>query len=492
MANKTAAEIAEEAQRAKDNPVNRDIDREVEQVRTDATEAYNRNKKRLVDEEANNRANEELANEEAGVSLEEQGTEENIEIEAEQVIVGGPGHQKNELLVEEKKEEIKENPIFKAKTKAEKIAENYKKAVDESTKGIDSNRVLANIGNNGFAAIGMALAVMGSALGSALTGSKGNAAMDAINRIIDNDIAQQKFNRNLKLKKVGALRKDLDKALGEEQKQKTLDGLKRYKYLSAVRSQVEMKMYSTNDPKKKAAYKKQLGLIDTQLTKVYGDFTADVTKFVISEENKQTVAKQTQRNAQIKEQKEKNKRTINFNGRDIVIRTSATPKTINELQIKVNDNNKGNRLIDELKNIIEDVDKSTYTTLELKAKTKPLIAFLKAANRKELIGPGAISEAEWTILNDIVANPTDILSYSKSNLAALNSLKKTLNAGLQDELKGWAEKGTFKDFKKTDQEKGRAPKIGDTKFEKGSKGKKVKWDGKKWVPIKKDGASGDW
>ena len=511
MPNKTAAEIAQEAQIAKDNPVNRDdkaeVSKEVEQVRTDATESYNRNKKRLVDAEANNRANEELSNEEFGVSLEEQGQEENIEVEAEELVVGGPGHEENELIVEQKKEEIKNDPIFKAKSKAEKIAENYKKIVDDATKGIDSNRVLANIGNNGFAAIGMALAVMGSALGSALTGNKGNAAMDAINRIIDQDISEQKYNRELKLKKAGALRKDLDKALADEKKQKTLDGLKRYKYLAAVRSQVEMKMYATNDPKKKAEYKKALGLIEKQLTKVYGDFSTDVTKFVISEENKLSVAKSKSRVAEAKKVEEINKRTINFNGRDVVLRVSASEKTINELQNKTNSNTKGNRIINELLTIDDQIKSGKYGSLgsakfdrDLNARVKPLLAFLKSANRVELIGPGAISKGEWDILNEIAANPLDTQLWGSDKAkSALQSLKKTLNSNLQTEIEGWAEKGTFQKFDSKEQKKGlkNTKSVGETRIitdgdslsvvKKGDRRSTINgeeiYNGVKWVPY---------
>ena len=400
----------------------------------------------------------------------------------------------------------KNNPVAKAKTKAEKISANYKKAVDESTKGIDSNRVLTALGNNGFAAIGMALAVMGSALGSALTGSKGNAAMDAINRIIDQDIADQKFNRNLKLKKAGALRKDLDKALSDEQKQKTLDGLKRYKYLSAVRSQVEMKMFSTNDPKKKAAFKKQLGIIDKQLSKIYGDFTIDVTKFVISEENKVSATKAKTRAAAVKKAEEIKKRTILVNGREIVIKTSATPKKIVELQDKAASVNKSNKIIGQLLNFDKDLKAGKYGKWtgkwdkELGAKIAPLQRFLAASIRPEVLGPGVVDKTERAILEKMAANPQDLqLWNSKEARTALLALKKVVNESAQEDFRAWAEPGTFKDFKSKKQKKGLkdTTSVGETRISKKddsltvakngqrrtTKNGEEVYNGFKWVPY---------
>ena len=361
-----------------------------------------------------------------------------------------------------------------------------------ATKGIDSNRVLRNLGNNGFAAIGMALAVIGSALGGALTGRGGNTAMDAINRIIDQDIADQRLDRELKLKKAGTIKKDLDAALKDEEKQKTLDGLKRYKYLSAVKSQVQMKMFATNDPKKKAAYKKQLDLIDKQLTKVYGDFTLEVTKFVITEENKKASANAKQNAAAKKEQDEIKKRTVIINGRPIVLQLGTSEKVINEVRTDVGTINAGNKAMDRLLEITEllNNDKLDFTDRAVKAEVATLVKQIQGINSKQLIGPGARSAPEWKILDGIVRNPTDWFSTYDGNKAALQTLRSTINNSFDQKVKAFAVPGSFKKFKSKPQKSGRPPKKGETRFKPGSKGKKEKWDGTKWVPIKSGGASG--
>ena len=398
------------------------------------------------------------------------------------------------------------NPIAKAKSKAEKIAENYKKAVDEATKGIDSNRVLKNIGNNGFAAIGMALAIMGSALGGVLTGEGGNTALDAIDRIIDQDIADQKLDRDLKLKKAGTIKKDLDAALKDEQKQKTLDGLKKYKYLSAVRSQVEMKMYSTNDSKKKAAYKKQLDLIDKQLIKVYGDFTISVTQFVMKEDNRKAERAAKRNAAAKKEQEGIAKRTININGKDVIIKKSATPKKIAELQDKANSLNKSNKIVGQLLNIDKDIKAGKYGSWagkfdkNLKAAIGPKLAFLKASIRVEVLGPGTVNDSEREILDNLVANPYDIQLWGSDRAkSALKSLQRVINSGAEADFKGWAEPGQYKDFKSTSQNKGlkNTKSVGTTRIVKDKDNKslsvakknqrkttadgEVIYDGYKWV-----------
>lgn len=74
-------------------------------------------------------------------------------------------------------------------------------------------------------------------------------------------------------------------------------------------------------------------------------------------------------------------------------------------------------------------------SLEDRKEAQVLATSLKAALRTELIGPGAVSESEWKLLDSIVANPTNVFSLDSSNQVALKTLGKKMEKNLAEKAK---------------------------------------------------------
>jgi hypothetical protein len=74
-------------------------------------------------------------------------------------------------------------------------------------------------------------------------------------------------------------------------------------------------------------------------------------------------------------------------------------------------------------------------SLEDRKEAQVLATSLKAALRSELIGPGAVSESEWKLLDSIVANPTNVFSLDSSNEVALKTLGKKMQRNLAEKAK---------------------------------------------------------
>src|SRR5690606_10189536 len=55
--------------------------------------------------------------------------------------------------------------------------------------------------------------------------------------------------------------------------------------------------------------------------------------------------------------------------------------------------------------------------------------------RLELVGPGALSDREVQLLEDIIANPTKLLTLDSSNKVKLETLKKRLDTSLRESLR---------------------------------------------------------
>jgi hypothetical protein len=62
---------------------------------------------------------------------------------------------------------------------------------------------------------------------------------------------------------------------------------------------------------------------------------------------------------------------------------------------------------------------------------------LQGLLRTPILGPGAVSDSERALLQDIVANPTAIFSMSSRNEARLNELMKTIDRGVASKAKGF-------------------------------------------------------
>lgn len=92
-----------------------------------------------------------------------------------------------------------------------------------------------------------------------------------------------------------------------------------------------------------------------------------------------------------------------------------------------------NDTIDQLVGFTKITGSSVTPTMRSQANT--IASVLKAQLRLPLLGPGAVSDTERAILNDIVADPTSIFSLDANNKIKLETLKKTLKTKLDGEIR---------------------------------------------------------
>lgn len=86
-----------------------------------------------------------------------------------------------------------------------------------------------------------------------------------------------------------------------------------------------------------------------------------------------------------------------------------------------------------LKELI-DMTNSSGKSLNPKAKARAqtLAAVLKGKLRGPIVGPGAVSESEWKLLNSIVADPTEIFSMDSVSRSSLQAVNDTMKRNLSD------------------------------------------------------------
>ncbi len=81
------------------------------------------------------------------------------------------------------------------------------------------------------------------------------------------------------------------------------------------------------------------------------------------------------------------------------------------------------------------VGKSSNFSLQDRAKAQTLASYLKGALRTEIVGPGAVSEREWKLLDSIIADPTAITKLDSSSLVRLNTLSDRIQTGMNMAVK---------------------------------------------------------
>jgi hypothetical protein len=83
---------------------------------------------------------------------------------------------------------------------------------------------------------------------------------------------------------------------------------------------------------------------------------------------------------------------------------------------------------------------------EIKQKGEILAKTLAGALRVQLIGPGAVSKAEWDILNSIIQNPTEFGNIIKNPPAALKTLYGQVNDSMNNQMIQFIAMPTSPDF----------------------------------------------
>jgi len=75
--------------------------------------------------------------------------------------------------------------------------------------------------------------------------------------------------------------------------------------------------------------------------------------------------------------------------------------------------------------------------LELKAKADTIVGFLKGSLRLPIVGPGALSEAEIKILENVAANPAEFFRLAGSTRAALKSMQSEVARNFSAKAEGY-------------------------------------------------------
>lgn len=88
--------------------------------------------------------------------------------------------------------------------------------------------------------------------------------------------------------------------------------------------------------------------------------------------------------------------------------------------------------IDELMNISKINAKSVSPTVRARAQTTAKM--LQGALRKEIIGPGTVTDRDQALLDSIVADPTKLFTLDPSSREALTTLKQRVNVGFGKKL----------------------------------------------------------
>ena len=73
---------------------------------------------------------------------------------------------------------------------------------------------------------------------------------------------------------------------------------------------------------------------------------------------------------------------------------------------------------------------SPWASIDLRSEAQVLQGALQGALRKEIVGPGAVTDTEQELLKSIIRDPTKFWSLSSSNKTALETLLKKVERGL--------------------------------------------------------------
>lgn len=114
---------------------------------------------------------------------------------------------------------------------------------------------------------------------------------------------------------------------------------------------------------------------------------------------------------------------------------ARSPEAANKVSEALIDYNAGKTLIDTLKKINSQPLKSVDP--KLIAQANIAASSLKGKLRGPVLGPGAVTEAEWKILNSMVSNPTDFFSLTAVNKAKLDALSNMFDNNMNSTAKAY-------------------------------------------------------
>lgn len=302
----------------------------------------------------------------------------------------------------------------------------FEKETSEIAKSaqIDPNRYWNNMssGNKVMAAIAIGL----GAVGGTFSGQGGNVALDIINKAIDRDIDAQKANA-------------LNKRQGLSDKINIYNmNMKRFgdQRLAMAATQTQM-LQMANLQIQASAAKFQGAESASRAKMLQGQIMGQIAQNTMAMQQmlKQKAALEALSGggqdlsgadlmALPKEQRELYVQGPGFRG---LAYTAEGAKAIRDSSGTVNG---ALHSIDKLLNLSK-TNGREFLPSEAKAQAQALQAMLKGALRTEIVGPGAVNESEWKLLNDIVADPTKVMQLDGNTRVRLETLKETLIDGLR-------------------------------------------------------------
>lgn len=273
-------------------------------------------------------------------------------------------------------------------------------------------------------AAGLAMAL--GAYSSAMTGGP-NTAKQIIDDAINRDISLQKERYN-RAKERGAMIKsayaDQLAILGDKEAAEL--GMMNYAYKSIDQKLGIMQAQTQNELTRaniaKTRQEMQMAMDANEQKKV---------ERLVQQKLAQGLATGEEINPELlpKDQRERFVRDPEFGG---LARTEQAANKVSESLIEYRN---AKDLLTTLKEIAKTPGKSLSPQLTARAETAA--AALKGKLRGPIVGPGAVSESEWKLLDAIVKNPTDFFSLDARTQSRLNAIESLIGANMSNTAKAY-------------------------------------------------------
>lgn len=91
-------------------------------------------------------------------------------------------------------------------------------------------------------------------------------------------------------------------------------------------------------------------------------------------------------------------------------------------------------IVDGIKELKTLADKGSSLSIQDRARAQTIAAMLKGQLRTEIVGPGAVSESEWKLLDAIVANPTNFTQLSSTAKTSLGAVEERIQNNMNRSL----------------------------------------------------------
>lgn len=270
------------------------------------------------------------------------------------------------------------------------------------------------------------MGIIGLAFGGYVQGAtgRGSPAQEMIGQAIQNDIAAQKAEMD-KLKDLGTAKRNMFglymQQFGDERQ---AEAATRATMLQRVEMQMKQVAASFKAPQIQANAQKAIGEIQVQKNAALYQF----------EQAAQAKHVQLRGGSQLPagldiEQLPPEQRERYVPGLGLAS-TKEGAKDMREFKATADSINGG---IQELISMTNSTGKSISP--EQRARAETLASMLKGQLRLPIVGPGAVSESEWKLLDRIVANPATIFSLDAVSRASLETVNRRIQSQLADKAR---------------------------------------------------------